>query len=86
MNMIHTYLQSDNRPDIVNKVDFIDYMMDYLNEFRFTQTTKTISEINIDKVITKRMMQHIQRFLKQKKQKTHTKRKHKQNKTIKKKN
>lgn len=86
MDMIHKYMQSNNRPKIEDKVGFINFMMGFLNEYRFTYKTKTVSENNVDKIITKRMMQHIQRFLKQKKPKTHTKRKHKQNKTIKKKN
>ena len=88
IDMIHTYLQNIHIPPISNKQHFIHYMVDFLKGYSFTYTDKTISEINIDKIVTKRMMQHIQKFLKPKQSKTHKARKSfkKKNKTIKKKN
>lgn len=86
LDMIQTYLQNTYTPPISNKQVFTYHMLEYLKGYNFTYTDKTVCETNIDNIVTKRMMQHIQRFLKPKQSKSHKYgRKHKKkNKTFKK--
>lgn len=88
IDMIDTYLQNRHIPPISNKQAFTHYMIDFLKGYSFTYTDKTIGELNIDNIVTKRMMQHIQQFLKPKRTKTHKVKKQpkKKHKTMKNKN
>ena len=60
---------------IVDKAEFIKEITTFMNEFRYTITTKSVKELAKDKFISQRMMYHLRSFFNEVKQ----------NKTIKKK-
>jgi hypothetical protein len=61
-------------------------MMEHMKGYKIRYTDKSVSEINIDNIVTKCMMQHIQRFLKPKQSKSqkYGRKSQKKNKTYKK--
>jgi len=48
----------DNRSKYIKQID------NYINSFQFIQKEKTESESKIDKVLSKKLMFHIQKFIK----------------------
>lgn len=47
---------------VVDKEDFIKYITMFMNEFRYTITTKSQKDINVDKFISQRMLYHLKCF------------------------
>ena len=65
--MIHRFVNSEySETFISNKKDFIEFMKAHINKYHFTYVTKPINEYDVDKIITKKIMMHLQGFFSKK--------------------
>jgi uncharacterized protein (DUF1697 family) len=66
-DMIHRFVNSEyGETFISNKKDFIEFMKAHINKYHFTYVTKPIDEYDVDKIITKKIMMHLQSFFSKK--------------------
>ena len=66
-NMIHTFISSEYGKSLVlDKQYFSEFMKAYINRYQFIYVTKHKNEYDIDKIITKKIMVHLQGFFNKK--------------------
>jgi hypothetical protein len=86
--MIQKYLNSKLGENLSNKIDFIKSMNDELNRYNYVVNNKTKNEQDIDKIVGKKIIQHLKNFFDENTYKTHkraqTYKKNIKNKTLKK--
>ena len=59
--MISMYYNK-NKSKISNKKDFIDYMNIHLDQYDYNVETKSVLEQKIDSILTKKILEHLDRF------------------------
>jgi hypothetical protein len=65
--MINTFIKHDHYNKLItDKTEFENFMNVYLGEYHFNYIHKNKDDYEIDKIITKKMMMHLQRFFKRK--------------------
>jgi hypothetical protein len=60
--MIDRFIVSKYGDKIMDKNDFIVFMNNYINKYNFVYTKKTESDYEMDKIISKKIMLHLQTF------------------------
>ena len=66
-NMINTFISSEyGKTIITDKHYFSNFMKEHINKYQFIYVAKHKSEYDIDKIITKKIMVHLQNFFSKK--------------------
>jgi hypothetical protein len=66
---------------IGNNPNIISFLKEYLNKYNFAYNTKLLKDYEIDKIITKKIMIHLQEFFQREEEKKKEKQREKDNKT-----
>jgi len=66
-DMIHKFVNSEYGESFIsNKKDFIEFMKVHISKYQFMYVTKPPKEYDVDKIITKKIMVHLQSFFSKK--------------------
>lgn len=66
-DMIHKFVNSEyGETFISNKKDFIEFMKTHISKYKFMYVSKPPKEYDVDKIITKKIMVHLQSFFSKK--------------------